>query len=182
MPEDKILEEKAIDATKRWLQNVVIGLGLCPFASKVVQDQQVAFYAQPFDSLLSTLEQLQSQAAEVVGTDNKISTSLLILYQGLEEFESYLDAYHHMEEAFKVTHDGILQMASFHPNYTFEDADTEDDITNYTNRSPYPIMHILKVQDVSEAIDSHPDIHNVGPRNKNVMRKLGLEGYYNLLG
>lgn len=172
-------KDKYVDATKNWLNKIVIDLGLCPFAARVVQEKQVAFYSSPFNSILDTLTQLQEQIKEIENTENQISTSLLVITDGLEDFETYMDAYHTIEATLEVEHSEIIQMASFHSEYRFKDVEPND-ITNYTNRSPYPIFHLLKVNDVSEAIESHPDINGVAPRNKTLLRKLGLEAILDL--
>lgn len=175
-------KKKALDsiaATKNWINKIVVGLGLCPFASKVIQDKQVAFYSCPFTSIIDTLTQLLTQVKEIKDQENNISTSLLVITEGLEDFETYMDAFHTIEATLEVENAEVIQMASFHPEYRFKDVEA-DDITNYTNRSPYPIFHLLRVKDVSEAIDSHPDIHGVAPRNKDVLRKLGLEAILDL--
>ncbi len=179
MDENKQNDTDYLGATQSWLNKIVIGLGLCPFAAKVVQDNQVALYSHPFTSIIDTLIQLQDQVAEINDPANKISTSLLIITEGLEDFETYMDAFHTIEATLEVEHAEFIQMASFHPEYRFEDEDPGD-ITNYTNRSPYPIFHLLKVNDVSQAIDSHPDIYGVAPRNKAMLRKLGLEAILDL--
>lgn len=179
MMESEMEEGKYISSVQKWMNQIVIGLGLCPFAAKVVQDKKVALYCCPFRSVLETLTQLETQIKEIEDSNNQISTSLLIISEGLEDFDAYLDAYNYIEAFVEQTHSEVIQMASFHPNYTFQDVEL-DDITNYTNRSPFPIFHLLRVADVSEAVDSHPDIHGIAPRNKAILRKIGLEAILEL--
>ncbi len=159
--------------TKTWLENIVIGLQLCPFASKVYLEDRVGFSVIKFldNNLLHPTNEIIN---DILATSTRTTTSLLIVTEGLEDFNEYLDTVYALEAALKA--DGLdeeIQVASFHPDYTFEGTET-DDIENYTNRSPFPIIHFLKVEEVAAAIDSYPDTSSIPEDNKKKLKEIGL--------
>jgi hypothetical protein len=104
-----------------------------------------------------------------------LSNSLLILPNGADDFDDFLDLVHMTETL--IQDQGLtkaFQLAHFHPNYVFAGVEA-DDPSNYTNRSPYPMLHLLRVDEVAMAIEHHPDIHSVAPANIEKMRDLGVE-------
>ncbi len=166
-------ESKEILITKRWLTDIVIGFGLCPFASKVYDDGKVSFASLVF-SYDAMLNEMNNGINQILDEADMTTTKLIVIREGLEDFDDYLDIHYALEEELKRTElDKIFQLASFHPHYVFKDKESSA-VSNYTNRSPYPIIHILKVADVSEAIENHPDIHNVAPSNIKMMEDKGL--------
>lgn len=150
--------EKVISATKFWLEETVIGCNFCPFAKKEFVKKtigyQVSSASKVEDALYGLLEQFKN-----LDKDSSIETSLLIFEQGFAKFDDYLDLLDLANQLLeREGYEGIYQIASFHPNYIFDGAD-EDDASNYTNRSPYPILHILReasLEKVLQMVD-YPD-------------------------
>ncbi|BCK88271.1 hypothetical protein MIZ01_2073 [Sideroxyarcus emersonii] len=173
-----VSNEEAIAATQLWLERAVIGLNLCPFAKGVHVRNQIRFVvsaAQTPEELLSDvlkeLELLAETARE------KIDTTLLIHPHVLTDFLDYNDFLEVVDAALEeVDLAGELQVASMHPQYQF--ADTEpDDISNYTNRSPYPTLHLIREVSIDEAVAAFPAAEMIFEKNIETMRKLGHEGW-----
>ncbi len=173
--------EEIIAATKHWLEAAVIGLELCPFA-KAVHTQGLIRYAvssadTPELLLADLLRELQTLAA---ADPAEVETTLLIHPEALPDFLDYNDFLDVAEAAIEdLGLTGVIQIASFHPHYQF--AGTEpDDIENYTNRSPYPILQLLLESSVERAVAAYPDTSRIFERNIETLRRLGLEGWKRL--
>ena len=169
----------AISITRKWLEDIVIGYGLCPFASKVYLEKQIAFIAIDYsDTLL--LNAMNESIEEIMSPDTNTSTKLIIVKNGLQNFDDYLNVYYSLEEALKKSgQNKNIQLASFHPKYIFSET-SETSPENYSNRSPLPIIHLLKVEDVSRAIDNHPDIHSVASKNIALLQSMGITTIMNI--
>jgi hypothetical protein len=169
--------------TQRWLERAVIGLNLCPFAKAVHAKGQVRYVLSDTEDPRDLLAQLGEELVLLRDTPaEQIDTTLLIHPHVLQDFLDYNDF---LEEADALVEqlglDGELQVASFHPDYRF--AGTEpDDITNYTNRAPWPTLHLLREDSVSRAVDAFPDPDAIVERNQDTLRKLGREGWQRLFG
>jgi uncharacterized protein len=167
-----------IAAVKRWLEVAVIGLNLCPFAKAVhVRDQirYIVSEATNIDTLADDLVRELEALAE--SNPEKTDTTLLILPNVLQDFldfNDFLDVADEIVEELEL--DGILQVAPFHPQFQFEDTET-DDITNYTNRSPFPILHLLREESVTRAVETFPDELAIAQNNIATLRKLGHTGW-----
>ena len=178
----RVSDEEAIAATKLWLEKAVIGLNLCPFAKGVHVKNQVRYVVSaaqtPEDLLAEVLKEFEVLAE---ASSEKIDTTLLIHPQVLTDFLDYNDFLEVVDNALEdVDLAGILQVASMHPQYQF--ADTElDDITNYTNRSPYPTLHILREDSIDQAVAAFPEAEMIFEKNIETMKNLGHEGW-NALG
>jgi hypothetical protein len=177
-----VTNEEAIAATKLWLEKAVIGLNLCPFAKGVHVKGQIRYFvsvAQTPDELLKDVMRELEVLAEA--SREKIDTILLIHPHVLTDFLDYNDFLEVVDAALEeLDLAGELQVASMHPQYQF--ADTEfDDITNYTNRSPYPTLHLIREVSIDEAVAAFPEAEMIFERNIETMRKLGHEGW-NALG
>jgi len=170
----------SIKRTQKWLSDIVINLSLCPFAKKVFIENQILFVQCDFTELKLLSETVDDTIQTILNVDTQFTTALIIIHSGLDQFGVYLDVLNTLEQ--HLMSDGkneYIQIASFHPQYQF--AETElSDIENYTNRSPYPIIHLLRVDDVSAAINSHPDIDSIPVQNILKMKRLGLEGIKSL--
>lgn len=170
-------EEYAIRA---WLETVVIGLDLCPFAAKPFRQDGIRFSICRSVDTARGLERLIEECRHL-DTDLSINTTLLIYPHSLHEFDDYLDFLSLAETLLSEQgYDGIYQLASFHPDYCFADSDS-DDPANYTNRSPYPILHLLREDSISEAIERHPDPENIPRRNIAFVRNLGKSHLHALI-
>ena len=183
MSQDATFDPAAIEAgVRRWLERAVIGLNLCPFAKAVYVKQQVRIVISDASTERALLEQLGEEMARLRDTPAEATdTTLLVHPQVLGDFLDYndfLDDADALVEAMEL--DGVLQVASFHPDYRF--AGTEpDDAENLTNRAPYPILHLLREDSVDRAVAAYPDPDGIIQRNVATMRDLGAEGFRNLL-
>lgn len=176
-----VTNEEAIAATRLWLERAVIGLNLCPFAKAVHVKNQVRYVvsaAQTPDELLRDVMNELEVLAEV--SRDKIDTTLLIHPHVLTDFLDYNGFLEVVDAALEdVDLAGELQVASMHPHYQF--ADTEpDDITNYTNRSPYPTLHLLREASIDEAVAAFPEAEQIFQKNIETMQRLGHEGWNEL--
>ena len=165
--------------TRKWIEEIVIGLGLCPFAAKVYFEDRINFKV---GSVLEPAELFSQFNEEIQGiVDGACDTSIIILNDDPEDFQDYLDLLEVLRNTLKKDElNEKVQLASFHPKFQFENADPND-IENYTNRSPFPLIHILKVEDVAQAIENHPDIHSVSVKNIETLKKLGMQGLLKLM-
>ena len=168
----------AIAETRAWVRRAVIGLNLCPFARAVdVKDQIRYVFSDATDSetLLATLVVELQRLAD---TDPEVvDTTMLIHPRVLADFEDFNDFLELADAAVEdLDLDGVLQVASFHPHFQF--ADTEiDDVTNATNRSPYPTLHLLREDSVDRAVAAFPEAEAIFERNMATLEKLGPQGW-----
>ena len=167
---------------RRWLERAVIGLNLCPFAKAVYVKQQVRFVLSEATTPEALREELASELALLAATDaEETDTTLLIHPQVLGDFLDYNDFLEQADalvEALEL--DGLLQVASFHPHYQFAGSEP-DAVENFTNRSPYPTLHLLREDSVSRAVDAYPDPDAIIERNVATLRALGVDGWRSLL-
>lgn len=161
-------------ATQRWLEDVVIGLNLCPFAQREWRHQHIRFTvsdAHQTDALLTCLQ------AEIdhLEQSEQTHTTLIIHPFVLLDFLDYNDFLEHADAHLSQQgYDGIYQLASFHPHYQF--AGTQpDDAENYTNRSPYPMLHLLREQQVAQVLAHYPKPETIPERNITLMEQLGRD-------
>jgi uncharacterized protein len=165
-----------VKRTKVWLADFVIGLQLCPFASVPYAKHLIRI------SVCSSLDAdgIKSFAMEeakrlLASTPAELETTLVVCPYAPEDFMDYLSLADQLEDDFfEEGYEGIIQIATFHPNYRFADS-IENDPADYTNRSPYPMFHILREDSVSMAVASHPDIEQVPVRNQLLLRDLGMD-------
>ena len=173
--------EEVIAEIRAWLEKAVIGLNLCPFAKAVYIAEQVRFVVSEAETpevlLADLLEELKTLAAADPG---KIDTTLLIHPWVLGDFLDYNDFLGVADAAVEdLDLAGEIQVASFHPRYRFEGTGP-DDIENYTNRSPYPILHLLREASVERAVAAFPDAAEIFEKNIETMNRLGHEGWLRL--
>jgi hypothetical protein len=182
-PASAAIESDAIEATRRWLERAVIGLNLCPFAKAVHARGQIRWVlsdASTPDALLETLGEellfLRDAPADAVDTTLIVHPQVLADFLDYNDFLGTADA---LVESLGL--DGVLQVASFHPDYQFAGS-APDDVENFTNRSPFPTLHLLREDSVSRAVDAYPDPDVIVGRNVETLRNLGAEGWRRLLG
>ena len=168
------LSQKLIIAqTKKWIADVVVGCNFCPFAGREVRRGTIAFDVLNNASPLTALAAFEA-AMKKLDTNAEIETLLLILPQGFGRFADYLRLVSGAEKLLKKKgYEGVYQVASFHPNYVFAGS-SPSDAANYTNRSPYPMLHLLREESVSKAVDSYPDTHRIPERNIAFAKEKGL--------
>lgn len=170
--------EAVITATRRWVERAVIGLNLCPFAKGVQAKGQVHYavsLAGDAQALLADLNQalLELQASEAEQRD----TTLLIAPLALPDFLDFNDFLDRADRLLrKMRLDGVFQIASFHPQYQFADA-APDDISHFTNRAPYPILHLLREDSIDRAVAAFPDAALIYEHNVETLRALGHAGW-----
>lgn len=170
-----------VDATLNWIEQVVVGLNFCPFAKKVLINEQIDIQVNDADTLPQALEVLLSKLQQM-DDDQAIETSLLVYPEGFESFDLYLDLYDsaaYMIE--KGGYSGIYQLASFHPEYLFEGED-EEDPSHFTNRSPFPMLHILREQSMARILEQYPNPERIPVNNLAKAQALGNAWFAELLG
>ena len=170
-----------ITATLDWLERAVIGLNLCPFAKSVYVKQQVRFVLSDASTPEALLEQLAEELLLLRDTPaSEIDTTLLVHPDVLQDFLDYNDFLDNADAAVEALDlGGILQVASFHPAYQFAGTAPQD-ISNYTNRAPYPTLHLLREDSVSRAVAAFPEADSIVDRNIETLDKLGIEGWEKL--
>ncbi len=171
---DEPLQKHIIEQTRQWIRSVVIGLNLCPFAARPVDRGTVRYAVSEAQTLEACLTAFM-QEVQRLDEDDSIDTTLLILPAAFSDFEDFLELTDLAEALLEENdYEGVYQVASFHPNYHFEDA-PEDDPADFTNRSIYPMLHLLREEQVEQAIDGHPDPDGIPERNVRFTREKGLE-------
>jgi len=174
--------EDPIAATRLWLERIVIGLNLCPFAKAVYVKEQIRYVLSDATTPEALVEQL---AEELVllrdASPEQIDTTLIIHPDVLTDFLDYNDFLDNADAAIEALDlQGVLQVASFHPQYQFEGV-AADDASNYTNRAPYPILHLLREDSVARAVDAFPDPDVIVERNIQTLDRIGAQGWWRRL-
>ena len=167
---------------RRWLERAVIGLNLCPFAKAVYVKQQVRIVISDASTERALLEELGEELALLRDTPaDEIDTTLLVHPQVLGDFLDYNDFLGDADALVEAMDlDGVLQVASFHPQYQFAGSEP-DDADNLTNRAPYPILHLLREASIDRAVAAYPDPDAIIERNIATVRELGFAGWDKLL-
>lgn len=168
----------AIAETRAWVRRAVIGLNLCPFARAVDVKDQIRYVFSDATDPETLLATLVVELQRLADTDPEVvDTTMLIHPRVLADFEDFNDFLELADAAVEdLDLDGILQVASFHPQFQF--ADTEiDDVTNATNRSPYPTLHLLREDSVDRAVAAFPEAEAIFERNMATLEKLGPQGW-----
>ena len=166
-------DNQIIASVKRWLEHVIIGLNLCPFAKRELIKDRVRFVDTDATTEQQLLVALEAELL-LLNKDSSIETTLLIHADVLQEFYDYnqfLDLADGLLEQMSLQ--GVYQIASFHPHYQFAETAPED-VENYTNRSPYPILHILREESLERAIADYADVDQIPVRNIELMNELGI--------
>ncbi|WP_034194014.1 MULTISPECIES: DUF1415 domain-containing protein [Burkholderia] len=165
-------------ATRHWLARAVIGLNLCPFAKSVYVKEQVRYAISEATTLEDALADLETELRALEAADpQRIDTTLLIFPRVFADFVDYNDALFFADRLVQQLRlGGVLQIASFHPAYRFEGSEA-DDIENYTNRAPYPMLHLLREDSIARAVDAFPDASAIYEKNQQTLRRLGHDGW-----
>jgi hypothetical protein len=174
---------KPIDETKLWLEKAVIGLNLCPFAKAVHTKQQIHWVlseardtAALMDELVAELQFLAASRPEAIDTTILVHPHVL---GDFLDFNDFLEAAENTLDGMGL--DGSLQIASFHPQYQFAGTNS-DDMGNYSNRSPYPTLHLLREDSIDRAVAAVPDAEHIYERNIETLEALGQAGWLQLMG
>lgn len=168
----------AVADTRRWLERAVVGLNQCPFAKAVLARQQVHFAATEAEDARGILDDFTRELDALVALDAaERDTTLLVIPRGMEDFLAFNDLVARAERLVRKRGlEGVVQVASFHPDFVFADAD-EDDITNFTNRAPHPTLHLLREASIDRAVAAFPDASAIYEANMETLRRLGPEGW-----
>jgi hypothetical protein len=172
----------AIAATRHWLEQAVIGLNLCPFARAVHLKQQIRWVESPARDAEGLLGELVTELRFLAAADpTQVETTLLIHPHALADFLDYNDFLDVADAAIEeLGLAGIVQVASFHPDYQFEGT-APDDADNLSNRSPHPTLHLLREDSIARAVAACPDTAAIYERNIETLRRLGMDGWHKLL-
>jgi hypothetical protein len=164
--------------TVQWLERAVIGLNLCPFAKGVHVKGQIHYAVTLADNPADVLEVLRSELSALVAVPpEQRDTTLLIVPHCLKDFLDFNDFQDAAEALLaEMGLDGTLQIASFHPQFQFAGT-AEDDVTNCTNRSPYPTLHLLREESIDRAVEVFPNAETIFERNMEVLQDLGIAGW-----
>jgi hypothetical protein len=167
-----------IDATRLWVERAVIGLGLCPFAAGVYLSHRVRFQVTEQRTAAALLEDLRSELEHLQAVDPaQCATTLLIHPWVLNDFVEYNEFLQICDDVIlDLGLEGEIQVASFHPQYQFAGTQPED-IENFTNRSPYPTLHLLRELEVERALAGVPNPASIYENNIACMRRLGAAGW-----
>ena len=175
--------DEVIARTREWVEKVVIGLTLCPFAAPVHAAQRIRYRVSLARNLVSLQDDLLDELERLHEADPaQVETTLLIhplVLTDFLDFNEYLDEAERALETLELT--GVLQVASFHPQYQFEGTQP-DDIENFTNRSPYPTLHLLREASIDRAVEAMSDTDEIFRRNQRTLQQLGPAGWKALRG
>lgn len=170
--------EQVIAETRDWIEKAVIGLNLCPFAKSVYVKNQVRIVVSSARHIDAFLEDLDRELDHLAEVDPEVTDTTLLIHPTLfADFLDFNDVHQIADEA--VTEhelEGVIQIASFHPQFQFEGTEP-DDITNYTNRAPYPTLHLIREASLDKAVEAFPDAEMIYERNMETLRTMGIAGW-----
>ena len=169
-----------IEQTKQWLSQIIIGLNFCPFAKKEFVNQSIHYHLSEKAQLKPALVEFLAQCHYLYDNPD-IETSLLIYSEGFRDFNRFLDLVDDSNDLI-VEHgfEGVFQIATFHPEYCFADADY-DDASNYTNRSPYPTLHLIREQSMERVLSVYKNPEAIPDNNIALAEKMGADYFQTLL-
>jgi len=172
------MTEVMVQDTLRWLERAVIGLNLCPFAKAVHVKNQVHCVVSAAPSLEALRDDLIQELKDLVAlSPDERDTTLLVIQHLLKDFYDYNDFLNVADDCLVALGlEGEIQIASFHPQYQFAGTD-ENDITNFTNRSPYPTLHLLREASIDRAVEAFPEAEAIFEANMATLENLGLDGW-----
>lgn len=178
MFEHPISDEIILAHTRTWLEKAIIGLNLCPFAKAVYVKNQVKLIVSHARHLDGFLEDLDRELLFLANcSPEEVDTSLLIHPELFDDFWLFNDMMELADQAI-IDHqlEGVIQLAPFHPKFQFEGTNTED-ISNYTNRSPYPTLHLIRESSIDKAVATTPNPDSIFERNIALLEEMGHEGW-----
>lgn len=172
------IEDVHVRDTRRWLERAVIGLNLCPFAKAAYVKDGVHYAVSGATDPDEVLAEFRAELDALAAIDPQVrETTLLIVPRCLQDFHAFNEFIGRAERALRKRRlEGTIQLASFHPRFQFAGT-TEDDITNFTNRSPYPIVHLLRESSIDRAVEAFPHAEAIYETNMETLRRIGIEGW-----
>jgi len=167
-------DDKIIASVRQWVESFIVGMNLCPFAKRELVKSRVRFAvteAATDDQLMTALQ----AELELLDRDSSVETTLLIHPKVLQDFDDY-NQFLNFADRFlaQLRLGGVYQIASFHPDYQFGGTDLND-AENYTNRSPYPMLHLIREESLERVITDYPDVDQIPERNIELMNRLGQD-------
>ena len=169
-----------ICSTQLWVKNIIVKYNICPFAKKELDRGSIRYCEEKSTEIEGVLDRL-AEECRFLDSNDETETTLLILSEACSDFESFLDLVYLSNHLLQISHyEGVYQLAHFHPDYCFE-GDPEDAASNYSNRSPYPTLHIIRESSMERAIAEHPDVDGIPERNIRFMNKKGSPFFADLL-
>jgi uncharacterized protein len=173
---------QVIAETRAWVDRAVIGLNLCPFAKAVQARGQIRYVVSDATNVDELFDALCAEMHRLVAADAaEIDTTMLMHPHVLTDFLDFNDFLDVADEALEeLGYDGVLQVASFHPRFQFEGTEA-DDVTNATNRAPYPTLHLLREESVDRAVAAFPEAETIYEKNMRTLEALGTEGWASLM-
>lgn len=169
-----------VQHTKNWLQNIIIAHNICPFAKREF-DRDSIYYKRIDSAKVEEQLQVLISTCQLLDSNKDVETSLLIFPNGLNDFDDYLD-FLALANALleKQGYEGVYQLASFHPKYCF-DGVAEDDASNYTNRAPYPTLHLIREASLEKVLENYPNPEKIPERNIEYTQQLGQKSMQKML-
>jgi hypothetical protein len=178
--DDLLKDDEIIAAVQRWVKSFVVDMNLCPFAKRELTSNRVRFALTAAKTEEALLMALQAEL-ELLDSDPAIETTLLIHVNVLQDFDDYNQFLNYTDKLLRQTGlEGVYQIASFHPHYRFDGTES-DDAENYTNRSPYPMLHIIREESLARAIAESANVDQIPARNIALMNNLGQDRLRTLL-
>jgi len=170
------VSEKFIRQTQQWIEQVVLQLNLCPFAKPVYEADHISYRVVSGSDFAGLYQGFLAALLEFVESDPQHKlTGFVIFPDGLDDFECYLDFVDQCDQALlDAGLQGIIQLASFHPQYCFAQT-AQDDAANYSNRSPWPMLHLLREAEMELALSQYKHPENIPQRNQRLLNKLGAD-------
>nr|WP_298378256.1 DUF1415 domain-containing protein [uncultured Halomonas sp.] len=163
-----------LNQTRAWVERFVVAQDICPFARREMERDSIRYVATSARSFEATLLALIEECRRL-DDDSSIETALLVLTDGVEDFDDYLDLLGLAEALLEdQSYEGVYQLASFHPDYCFHGVE-ENDPANYTNRSPHPMLHLLREESIERALASFAHPERIPERNVTLLREMGNE-------
>ena len=170
----------AIEATKLWLERVIIEFNFCPFAKKEFVNNTIAYIESDKIKIVDALEDLIMQCYKM-REQEEIETSLVIFPKSFQNFDHFLDLVDYANELIADSGmEGEFQLATFHPHYCFE-GEAQEDASNYTNRSPYPMLHIIREQSLERVLAVYPEPETIPENNIALAREKGGDYFKSLM-
>lgn len=167
-------DEQIINQTKKWITDVVVGCNFCPFAARELKMNTVFYTVENSNKTDECLYSFMHECVRL-DEDEKIETGFIIFPNAFKKFNDYLDLVSLAEKLLKKQkYEGVYQVAGFHPEYKFANSPAND-AANYTNRSPFPMLHLLREERIEQALEHYPNPEKIPERNINFAREKGIE-------
>lgn len=169
-----------INATKQWLDEIIIGLNFCPFAKKEFVNNTICYHQSSVEQIKPALQELEEQC-RYLQQHTEIETTLIIYSEGFRGFERYLDLVDDANDLLTSSgFEGIFQLATMHPEYCFADDDF-DAASNFTNRSPYPMLHIIREESMAKVLSIYKNPEKIPEKNMDLALQKGSNYFHDIL-